>query len=86
MFNSVPEDQCSICSAWPAAERAERRREHFVSDDYVQMPIKGVCDFLPDGVLGRDLSQVERPRGIGSLGRSLSPRATQTKSKPPTWL
>jgi hypothetical protein len=26
------EDQCSICSAWPAAERASLRRERFDSE------------------------------------------------------
>jgi len=39
----VTEDQCSVCSVWPAAERALRRREHF-STDYIEMPFGGVCD------------------------------------------
>jgi hypothetical protein len=41
--NTVTEDACVICSAWPAAERATRRDEHF-STDYIRMPIKGVCE------------------------------------------
>ena len=39
----VTEDECSVCSAWPVAERALRRREHF-SSDYIEMPRGGVCD------------------------------------------
>ena len=40
---SVPEDQCSICSKWPAGKRASLRREHF-STDYIQIPTKDVCE------------------------------------------
>jgi hypothetical protein len=41
--NNVTEDQCSVCSARSAAERAERRHEHF-STDYIRIPIGGVCE------------------------------------------
>jgi hypothetical protein len=42
--DTVTEDLCSICSAWPAAERAERRKDAF-DTGYVRMPITGVCEF-----------------------------------------
>jgi hypothetical protein len=42
--NTVIEDQCSICSGWPAAERAERR-SHAFDSGYARMALKGVCDF-----------------------------------------
>jgi hypothetical protein len=44
-MDNVTEDNCTVCSAWPKAERAERRREQFDSDDYVRMSTKGVCAF-----------------------------------------
>ena len=42
--DTVTEDECKVCSAWPAAERASLRREHF-SSDYIRMPLDGVCVF-----------------------------------------
>jgi hypothetical protein len=41
--DNVTEDQCSVCSAWPAADRADRRRGHY-SGGYVRMPLKSVCN------------------------------------------
>jgi hypothetical protein len=37
-MNEVPEDDCVICSGC-----VERRRQRF-SSDYIQIPIRGVCD------------------------------------------
>jgi hypothetical protein len=42
--DTVTEDQCSICSGWPAADRAERRKDAF-DTGYARMALKGVCDF-----------------------------------------
>ena len=42
--DTVTEDQCKVCKDWPAAERGERRREHF-SSDYIRMPLDGICVF-----------------------------------------
>src|SRR5882724_13489562 len=44
MMDDVSEDNCVVCSAWPAGDRAERRRDAFDSG-YVRMALKGVCDF-----------------------------------------
>jgi len=33
------EKDCVICSAWPRAERAQRR----IDGDYIRFPIKGAC-------------------------------------------
>jgi hypothetical protein len=40
MMDDVSEDNCVVCSAWPAADRAERRRDAFDSG-YVRMALKG---------------------------------------------
>jgi len=37
------EDECVICKDWPQAERAQLRKQHF-STDYVEIPLKGICD------------------------------------------
>jgi hypothetical protein len=44
-MDPVAEDQCAVCKDWPAAERADRRRQHLESDDYVRMPLNGTCGF-----------------------------------------
>jgi len=41
-MDNVTEDQCSICSTWPATDRSSLRREHF-STDYIEIPTTGVC-------------------------------------------
>jgi hypothetical protein len=33
-MDEVTEDQCLICRRWPAADRAERRLEHFTKGAY----------------------------------------------------
>jgi hypothetical protein len=38
-MDEVPEDDCVVCPGC-----VERRRQLF-SSDYIQIPIKGVCDF-----------------------------------------
>ena len=35
----VFEKDCAVCSAWPRAERAQRR----IDGDYVRMPLTGTC-------------------------------------------
>jgi hypothetical protein len=36
-MDKVAEEQCSICSTWPAAEGPERRHEPF-GTDYIRAP------------------------------------------------
>jgi hypothetical protein len=38
----VPEDQCLVCSTWPPAERAQRRRQQA---SYVRMRLKRTCAY-----------------------------------------
>jgi hypothetical protein len=41
--DTITEDVCVICSAWPAEDREHRRSEYFSS--YARMPLEGVCAF-----------------------------------------
>lgn len=42
MDEQVSEEACVICSSWPAAERAMRRKEHF-SSGWIELPLEDVC-------------------------------------------
>ena len=92
--DKVTEDQCSICGQWPAANRAEHRREHF-SSDYARMPLEGVCmfcqlEFWKTIMVATDSQEelealrdaVRQERRKGSL-RSAHELLSEIRAKPP---
>jgi hypothetical protein len=42
-MDDVSEDECLICRRWPAAERAERRVQHFSKGGVLLIPRYEMC-------------------------------------------
>ena len=96
--DTVTEDDCEVCSAWPTADRASLSREHF-STDYIRIPTKAVCERCQmtfwanmtgveytDEQLEEALQQgrASARQGHEALGRLRARSVPRTFLKPPT--